>query len=51
MVAERERTEVEQLEDVWALVDELGRLSLELKHAAMAARQALGLPSEEEDQQ
>lgn len=38
--------EIAQLEQMWALVDELGALSLRLKNAAIAAQQALGLPNE-----
>lgn len=45
MVAEH-GDEVHQLEEMWALVDELGALSLRLKNAAIAAQQALGLPDE-----
>ena len=47
MVAERD-DEIRQLEEMWALVDELGALSLRLKNAALAAQQALGLDSKEE---
>lgn len=49
MVAERE-TDASELEDMWALVDELGALSLRLKNAAIAAQQALGLPDEGPEQ-
>lgn len=45
MVAERE-ADTAYLEEMWALVDELGALSLRLKNAAVAAQQALGLPEE-----
>lgn len=44
MVEERE--DVTELAEMWALVDELGALSLRLKNAAIAAQQALGLPDE-----
>lgn len=45
MVAERD-DEVAELEEMWALVDELGALSLRLKNAALVAQQALGLRHE-----